>query len=128
MTTSCAVGDDLRPDTDLSWDGVGPSSGTRVSVRPLAPSLTENRSEPGHRTSARGLTSACPGLPRPRSRRGPDRTRHGGAPIGQLEWTVALWLNEPSGWLDGKKPIRLIATEPDRIVRAARKATEPIRF
>ena len=43
-------------------------------------------------------------------------------------WTVALWLNAPSGWLDGEKPIQVLATEPDRVVRAAHKATEAPRF
>ena len=47
---------------------------------------------------------------------------------GDSPWTLALWLNAPSGWLDGKKPIHLIPTEPDRVVRAARKTIEPIRF
>ena len=42
-------------------------------------------------------------------------------------WTVALWLNAPSGWLDGEKPIDLLARDPGRVVRAAHKATEPLR-
>ena len=43
-------------------------------------------------------------------------------------WTVAVWLNAPSGWLDGEKPIELLATDPDRVVRAAHKSTEALRF
>ena len=42
-------------------------------------------------------------------------------------WTVALWLNAPSGWLNGEKPIDLLARDPDRVVRAAYKATEALR-
>lgn len=47
---------------------------------------------------------------------------------GDSPWAVALWLNAPSGWLGGKRPLDSLATEPDRVVRAARKTTEPIRF
>lgn len=47
---------------------------------------------------------------------------------GDSPWTVALWLNSPSGWLGGDKPLDLLATEPDRVAEAARKTAEPIRF
>ena len=47
---------------------------------------------------------------------------------GGSRWTVALWLNAPSGWVDGKKPIDLLATDPDRVVRAAHKTTDAHRF
>ena len=43
-------------------------------------------------------------------------------------WTVALWLDAPSGWLNGEKPIDLLATNPDWVVRAAHKATDAHRF
>lgn len=47
---------------------------------------------------------------------------------GNSPWAVALWLHAPSGWLDGKRPLDVLAREPDRVVRAARKTTEPLRF
>jgi hypothetical protein len=47
---------------------------------------------------------------------------------GDSPWTAALWLNAPSGWLGGKRPLDLLATEPDRVVQAARKTTEALRF
>ena len=47
---------------------------------------------------------------------------------GDSPWTVALWLNAPSGWLDGEKPIDFLVKSPDRVVRAAQKANEAQRF
>ncbi|TVP56828.1 MAG: hypothetical protein EA351_07315 [Gemmatimonadales bacterium] len=43
-------------------------------------------------------------------------------------WALALWLNAPSAWLEGEKPLRVLAADPDRVVHAARKSTEPNRF
>lgn len=47
---------------------------------------------------------------------------------GDSPWALALWLDAPSGWLGGSRPLDLLATEPDRVVEAARKATESVRF
>jgi len=43
-------------------------------------------------------------------------------------WALALWLHAPCGWLGGEKPLDLLATEPDRVIEAARRSTESIRF
>lgn len=45
---------------------------------------------------------------------------------GDSAWTIALWLNAPSGWLGGERPLDLLAEQPDRVVEAARKTTEPL--
>jgi len=47
---------------------------------------------------------------------------------GDSPWALALWLNAPSGWLDGRRPLELLAEEPDRVVAAARRTTEARRF
>ena len=45
--------------------------------------------------------------------------RHVGA------WQVALWLTAPNGWLDGARPLDLLATAPERVVDAARDIADP---
>jgi hypothetical protein len=41
-------------------------------------------------------------------------------------WSVALWLVAGSGWLGGRRPVDLLRTDPDAVVHAARRATEPL--
>ena len=45
--------------------------------------------------------------------------RHVGA------WQVALWMTAPNGWLDGARPLDLLATAPERVVDAARDIADP---
>jgi hypothetical protein len=45
---------------------------------------------------------------------------------GESAWTIALWLNAPSGWLGGRRPLEVLGDHPDRVVDAARKAIEPL--
>ena len=41
------------------------------------------------------------------------------------EWGLGLWFTAANGWLGGKRPVDLLAGEPDRVVDAAeREATE----
>jgi len=40
-------------------------------------------------------------------------------------WALALWMHAPCGWLGGERPLSLLATEPDRVVAAAQRSTEP---
>lgn len=47
---------------------------------------------------------------------------------GDSPWALALWLDAPSGWLAGRRPLELLATEPDRVVEAARKTTAAVGF
>lgn len=44
---------------------------------------------------------------------------------GAHDWTLALWFNAPSSWLDGARPRDLLEGEADRVVDAARRALEP---
>ena len=48
--------------------------------------------------------------------------RHVGA------WQVALWLTAPNGWLDGARPLDLLATAPERVVDAARDIADPASY
>ncbi len=43
-------------------------------------------------------------------------------------WSLALWMNAPSPWLGGEKPRKVLASDPDRVVEAARRATDIDRF
>lgn len=40
-------------------------------------------------------------------------------------WQVALWFTGRSGWLDGERPVDLLASEPARVIEAARREGEP---
>jgi hypothetical protein len=35
-------------------------------------------------------------------------------------WQTALWFVGANGWLDGARPVDLLATEPARVAEAAR--------
>lgn len=35
-------------------------------------------------------------------------------------WTLATWFAQPSGWLQGRRPLDLLDSQPDLVVRAAR--------
>lgn len=41
------------------------------------------------------------------------------------EWQIALWFVTPNGWLDGKRPIDIMISDPDAVVEAARDEAEP---
>lgn len=35
-------------------------------------------------------------------------------------WTLAVWFAQPNGWLQGRRPLELLDSEPDPVIRAAR--------
>jgi hypothetical protein len=41
-------------------------------------------------------------------------------------WALALWFTSRTGWLDGRRPVDLLATEPGAVVEAARAENEPL--
>jgi hypothetical protein len=43
-------------------------------------------------------------------------------------WPLALWFTSRSGWLDGRRPADLLATEPAAVVEAARGESEQPAF
>lgn len=43
-------------------------------------------------------------------------------------WAVALWFTSHTGWLDGRRPVDLLETEPGAAVEAARAENEPLVF
>jgi hypothetical protein len=43
-------------------------------------------------------------------------------------WPLALWFTSRSGWLDGRRPVDLLATEPAAVVEAARGESEQPAF
>jgi hypothetical protein len=45
---------------------------------------------------------------------------------GESPWTVALWLDAPSGWLGGDRPLDIFGDDPERVVAAAERTAEPI--
>lgn len=45
---------------------------------------------------------------------------------GESEWTVALWLAAPSGWLNGLAPLDVLRTDPAGVAEAARRSAEPL--
>lgn len=45
---------------------------------------------------------------------------------GRSGWTLALWFAAPSGWLDGRRPADVLATDPAAVVEAARRAVAPL--
>jgi len=45
---------------------------------------------------------------------------------GQSDWVRALWWTSPSGWLGGRRPLDVLGTEPEAVLEAARRSTEPL--
>jgi hypothetical protein len=45
---------------------------------------------------------------------------------GDSPWAVALWFQAGSGWLGGDRPMDRLADDPDAVVDAAQKTTEPL--
>lgn len=43
-------------------------------------------------------------------------------------WALALWFTSHTGWLDGRRPVDLLETEPGAVVEAARAENEPLVF
>ncbi len=43
-------------------------------------------------------------------------------------WALALWFTSHTGWLDGRRPVDLLETEPGAVVEAARAENEPVVF
>ena len=41
-------------------------------------------------------------------------------------WQTAIWFTSANGWLDGKRPLDLLDSEPDRVLDAAADITEPV--
>jgi hypothetical protein len=41
-------------------------------------------------------------------------------------WALALWFISHSGWLDGQRPIDVLASRPDDVLEAARRTVEPL--
>jgi uncharacterized protein (DUF2384 family) len=35
------------------------------------------------------------------------------------EWQMALWFTTPSPWLDGRRPVDLLHSDPEAVLRAA---------
>ncbi len=46
--------------------------------------------------------------------------------VGESEWANALWWTAPSGWLGGRQPFRVLDTDPDAVIDAARRTAEPL--
>jgi hypothetical protein len=44
------------------------------------------------------------------------------------EWELALWLTSPTGWLDGRRPVDLLESEPDEVAQAAEREAEGLFF
>lgn len=45
---------------------------------------------------------------------------------GESSWQLAMWFASPSGWLDGRCPMDVVAEEPEAVLEAARRAVEPL--
>lgn len=44
------------------------------------------------------------------------------------DWGLALWFTGRYGWLGDRRPVDLLATEPDRVVAAAEREAAPLAF
>ncbi|HEX3552850.1 MAG TPA: phasin family protein [Thermoanaerobaculia bacterium] len=44
------------------------------------------------------------------------------------EWELALWFTSANGWLDGRRPVDLLADGPEEVARAAERETEGLFF
>lgn len=44
----------------------------------------------------------------------------------ETDWARALWWTSPSGWLGGRRPLEVLDAEPEAVVEAARRSTEPL--
>lgn len=43
-------------------------------------------------------------------------------------WGLALWFAAASGWLDGRRPVDLLASAPEKVVEAAEREAEELVF
>lgn len=44
----------------------------------------------------------------------------------ESDWARALWWTSPSGWLGGRRPLDVFDAEPEAVLEAARRSTEPL--
>jgi poly(hydroxyalkanoate) granule-associated protein len=44
------------------------------------------------------------------------------------EWGLALWFVSNNGWIDGKRPVDLLASAPEDVVEAAERSAEELVF
>ncbi|HEX4965866.1 MAG TPA: hypothetical protein VF173_33970 [Thermoanaerobaculia bacterium] len=44
------------------------------------------------------------------------------------DWELALWFTSGNGWLDGRRPVDLLVTEPDEVAQAAEREAEGLFF
>ncbi len=44
----------------------------------------------------------------------------------ESDWAKALWWTAPSGWLNGRRPVDVLDTDPQSVVEAARHTAEPL--
>ncbi|HYU31743.1 MAG TPA: phasin family protein [Thermoanaerobaculia bacterium] len=44
------------------------------------------------------------------------------------EWGLALWFAADNGWLDGRRPVDLLASAPEEVVEAAEREAEELVF
>ncbi len=47
---------------------------------------------------------------------------------GRSSWELALWFAADNGWLEGRRPVDLLETEPEAVAAAAGRAAEGIVF
>lgn len=44
------------------------------------------------------------------------------------DWGLALWFAAANGWLDGRRPVDLLASAPEEVVEAAEREAEELVF
>lgn len=44
------------------------------------------------------------------------------------DWGLALWFTAPNGWLDDQRPVDLLGSDPDSVVRAVEREAEELVF
>jgi hypothetical protein len=44
------------------------------------------------------------------------------------EWELALWFTSANGWLDGRRPVDLLRSEPEEVAQAAEREAEGLFF
>jgi hypothetical protein len=45
---------------------------------------------------------------------------------GESGWTIALWFAAPSGWLGDETPAKYLEIDPEAVLEAARRSSEPL--
>jgi polyhydroxyalkanoate synthesis regulator phasin len=49
-------------------------------------------------------------------------------PPESTEWELALWLTSRHGWVDDRRPVDLLDSEPEAVIEAARRETERLYY